>query len=144
MVQVFDYSRFDRIARAIAIAECAHSATIFTSFITRPCPTPCFTDCSSPDPSLLHINPRFGPVHQIDLPSHAAQDTLEGNGRMALVPLFDHASNTPLSLISVSKTHVDNPVRGRYINRSVDSHGSIHSHDTKRLCAVRILIGIDA
>ena len=142
IVQIFDYSGFNRAEFTVAVAECTYSASISTSLVTI-YPSSRFTNSNPSQPPFQHSNAGFRPVHQTDVPPYPAQDTLEIDGRMAAVPLFNH-SNIPVSLFPIPETYVNNPGRGRYLDCFVNSHGSLYPYDPECLCTFRLLVGVDS
>jgi len=142
ILQIFDDSRFDRIACTLTVAECTYSTPISTSFIAIWCPFP-FTECNPSQSPFQYSDPGFRPIYQTDLPSNPTQDTLESDGGVAIVPLFHHSPNIPTNLIPASEAYADDQAGGGYFDRLVDSHRSLHPDDPERLHALCLLAGVD-
>ena len=143
ILQIFNDSRFDRIACTVAVAEYTYPTSISTSLIAIWHPTSRFAHCNPSQPPFHYPDPRFRPIHQTDLPPNLAQDTLESDGGVAVVPFFHYSSNIPTMLIPVSETYVDDPAGGRYFDCLVDSHRSLYPDNPERLCPFHLLVGID-
>jgi len=144
IIQIFDYPGLDRTAFAVAVAECTHSVALFISFVTIWRPPSRFADGNLSQSSFQRPNPRFRQVYQTDLPPCPAQNTFESDVGMAVVPVFNHPSSIPVSLVPATETYANNPARGRYFNCSVNSHGSVYPYDPERLCTFRLLVSVDS
>ena len=144
IVQILDYPGLDRTAFAVAVAECTHSAALFISFVAIRLPPSRFANGNSSQSSFQCPNPRFRPVYQTDLPSCTAQNSFESDVGMAVVPVFNHSSSIPISLVPATETYANNPARGGYFNCSVNSYGSVYPYDPERLCTLRLLVGVDS
>jgi len=144
IVQILDYPGLNRTAFAVAVAECTHSAAIFISFVTIWHPPSRFANGNPSQSPFRRPNPRFRPVYQTDLPPCPAQDTFESDVGMAVVPVFNHSSSIPVSVVPATETYANNPARGGYLNCSVNSHGSLYPYDPERLFTLRLLVSVDS
>jgi len=144
IIQIFNDSGFDRIAWTFAIAKCSHSTAISPVFIATYRISSHPTNYNPSKPPFQYLSPRFRPVRQIDLSPYPAQDTLEGDGGMAIVPLFNHASNIPVRLFLTPKTYVNNPTRGGYFDCLINPHRPLYPYDPECLCTLCILVGVDS
>jgi len=134
IVQILDYPGLNRTAFTVAVAECAYSAAISINFVAIWRPPSRFANDKPSQSPFQHPHSRFRPVYQTDLLLCPAQNSLGSDGGMAVVPLFDHSSTIPVSLVFTTETYVNKPARGGYFNCLTNSHGSAYPYDPGCLC----------
>jgi len=144
IVQILDYPGLNRTTFAVAVAERTHSVALFISFVTIWRPPSRLADGNPSQSPFQHSDPRFRAIYQTDLPPCPAQNTLESDVGMVVVPVFNHSSSIPVSVVPATETHANNPARGGYFNRFVNSHGSVYPYDPECLCTFRLLVGVDS
>ena len=144
IVRILNYSGLYRTAFTVVVAEWTHSAAIFISFVTIRRPPSRFANGNPSKSPFQRPNPRFRLVYQNYLPPCPAQNTLESDGRMAVIPIFNHSSSIPVSLVPATETYINNSAGDGYFNCFVnsESHGSVCPYDPERLCTLRPLVGV--
>ena len=99
IVQILDYSGLYQTASTVVVAEWTHSAAIFISFVMIRRPPSRFANGNPSKSPFQRPSPTFRPVYQTYLPLCPAQNTLESDGGMAVIPVFNHSSNIPAPLV---------------------------------------------